>query len=158
MNIDPSLSFNVHLNTIEARINSTSFKLNSVKRYVPELTMNIMFNAYTLSIYDYCIEVRWCVQCAAELNKIQFKIDRFLFSYLYPTMSKKLKKIPRSGTYRHLPVRLLTLCFNISLYISICFPLQSLLELLNCEIFSSRPIEFQNVISLSFGGVDIQPG
>jgi len=75
--LDPTMSFQHHYDLVEARMNSAIFKLCSIKRYVPELVMKVMFNAYVLSIYDYCIEV-WCVQSKLDLNLIQCKINRFL--------------------------------------------------------------------------------
>jgi len=91
--LDPNLSFQIHLNSVNAKVSSAIFKLNCVKRYVPELEMKIIFNAYILSIYDYCIEI-WCVQSKTELETLQSKIYRFLLSYIFPVISKKYKKLP----------------------------------------------------------------
>jgi len=94
--IDTNLTFKAHLTTVTtARMNSATYKLQTVKIHVSEYVMGILFNAYVLSIYDYCIEV-WCVHSLVELNILQSKVYRFLFSYINPTLSRKYKKSPRS--------------------------------------------------------------
>jgi len=77
---DATLSFKSYFNLVESRMNSAILKLGSVKRYVPKLAMKSMFNAYVLSIYDYCIEV-WCVDIKLQLSL-----------YIFTTISKKFKK------------------------------------------------------------------
>jgi hypothetical protein len=93
--LDPTMTFKTHFNSVESRLNSAIYKLRSIKRYVPELVMKILFNAYVLPIYDYCIEI-WCVQTKLELSTLQSKIYHFLLSYLYPTLGKKFKKAPKT--------------------------------------------------------------
>jgi len=93
--LDPHLSFMNHFASVKSRLSSSIGKVQSVKRYVAESTMNIMFNAYVFSIYDYCMEV-WCVQPDTELIRIQSKINRFLLCYTYPTFFKKYKRAPTS--------------------------------------------------------------
>ncbi len=93
--IDSNMTFKFYYNTVEAKVNSAIYKLQSVKRYVPELAMKIMFNAYVLPIYNYCIEV-WCVMSTHDLDHLQSKINRFLFSYMFPSLQKKYTRRPRS--------------------------------------------------------------
>jgi len=94
------------------------FSLRSALRSAPERGaakhyMRIMLNAYVLSIYDYCIEV-WCVHSIAELNILQSKVYRFLFSYINPTLSIKYKKSPRSmALHSSQNMHFLLLLFNL---------------------------------------------
>jgi len=98
--IEPTMFFKLHFLSVESILNSAIFKLQSAKRYVPELAMKIMFNTYVLPIYDYCIDV-WCVHSESELSHLQSKINRFLFAHTYPGIAKKFNKIPTNSALRH---------------------------------------------------------
>jgi exonuclease III len=96
--LDPHLSFQAHYERVDSRLGSAISRLQSVKRCVSPFVMEILIKAYILPIYDYCIDI-WCSQTDRQLNTLQSKIDKLIFSSFFPSLFKKVKRYSHKASF-----------------------------------------------------------
>ena len=94
--LDSHLNFKAHSQLVENRTSSAVARLLSCKRMLPFNTFRVAFFAYVMSITDFCLPV-WGIS-NNSMMKIQRHIDRLLFTYFFPTLSKKDKKNSKNFT------------------------------------------------------------
>jgi hypothetical protein len=92
---DSTLSFNMHLNYVNSRVNCAVSKLYSIQRLISEKILKLLINSYVDSIINYCIAI-WAVQSPVTLNAIYDKVLRFVVNYKYPSLARKARQAKRS--------------------------------------------------------------
>ena len=69
--IDNTLSWDIQINKICSKVNSKIALLKRIVYFLSEDMRKLFYNAYILSVLDYCCTV-WYTGCKSSLNKIFF--------------------------------------------------------------------------------------
>jgi hypothetical protein len=91
VNIDSTLQFTQHYETVLKKVVVALKKLGNIKRFFTPKLLKCLISCFAVSIFDYCLII-WSVQTDTKLQNIQTKIDKFLFSYYYPRLFKSNNK------------------------------------------------------------------
>lgn len=86
--LDSTLSFKAHYDSVIKRVSSNLGYMYGLKRYLTSKVMLIMLNCHVHSIMDYCLDL-WATHTDPQLNNIQKKVDHYLISYYLPVIAKK---------------------------------------------------------------------
>ena len=97
--LDSNLSFKAHCQHIENKTVAAKARLLSIKRLLPFHMFRTCFFAYVMSISDFCLAI-WGFSKNSSYN-IQKHMNRLLYLYLFPSLSRKLnkRKIPSSALW-----------------------------------------------------------
>lgn len=86
--IDSVLSYADHYLQVEKRLTNAMKRMYSLRRFFTERIIKIFISCYAVSIVDYCLCV-WSTQTSNQLDRLQNKINSFLFDFFYPKYYRK---------------------------------------------------------------------
>ncbi|CAL8140630.1 unnamed protein product [Orchesella dallaii] len=88
--LSSDLKYKSHYKHVENKMNAALGRLHSLRRSFTDNVLKTFLSAFVISILDYGI-VAWCVQSESEIDKLQNKISRFIFSFCYSSRNMKKK-------------------------------------------------------------------
>lgn len=91
LTFDPHLTFDIHFRIIQSKLACILGRIRRVSKFLPLDVFKIVFKAYVIPTYDYCIDV-WATKSHNELCKAQAAINRFLFAVYQPSLYRKARK------------------------------------------------------------------
>jgi hypothetical protein len=89
--LDSTMTFNKHFDSVNSKLSSCLGKLHSIKNVIYLKVNIILVKAYVLSAYDYCIDI-WAVHSKLAFETMQNKVNRYLYSSIYPSLYRKLRR------------------------------------------------------------------
>ncbi|CAL8088203.1 unnamed protein product [Orchesella dallaii] len=80
--IESSLTFKLHYNHVQNKMNAGLSRMYSIRRLFSENVLKMFLSAFVISTIDYGLLI-WCNQSETDICKLQTKISRFIYTFYY---------------------------------------------------------------------------